>query len=305
MRYFDAYPTELPVALLDILPNPVMVKDDNLKYVWANRAFLDLFSVGLERLIGELDIDVFPHRQASQCNGGDLRVLATGDVDEAVETVFPDGSDPRETLTRKSRLVLSDGSQLLVGVMHDVTDVVKANRELEAATELLEKQNVELDELANTDVLTGCLNRRAFLSHASDVIKGSSVGLLIGDIDYFKRINDSFGHSAGDAALQHFVAIAGTQIRDADKIARIGGEEFAFLMPGMDVDNLKVFGERIRSAIEQAPLLFNGKQIDMTVSLGGALSEAPLTDLELLMSRADSCLYSAKDKGRNHLVVDA
>jgi len=127
----DQENSELPVAVLDILPNPVLIKGSDLRYVWVNTAYEKLFGVSRDDIKGRLDKEFFKDRQVAQCNEGDLRVLDTGEIDEAVETVFDEHLQPRETITLKSRLKLSDGSVYLVGVMHDVTEVVVANRQLE------------------------------------------------------------------------------------------------------------------------------------------------------------------------------
>jgi PAS domain S-box-containing protein len=146
----------LPLRILDNLPNPVLIKDQSLKFVWINQAFETLFAVSRESLIGRLDREVFPDRQVAQCNGGDLRVLETGDVDQAVETVFDEHGCARETITRKSRLILDNDDTFLVGVMHDITEVTRANEALEANRVRLEEQAIELARLATTDALTGC-----------------------------------------------------------------------------------------------------------------------------------------------------
>jgi len=156
----SATQTALATEILEILPNPVLVKDQNLEYVWINSAFEALFSVKREEVIGRLDTDLFPNRQVSQCNGGDLRVLESGKIDEAVETVFEKNGQPRETITRKSRLVLPDSSVYLVGVMHDITAVTRANEALTRSQSMLEEKTNELAELVMTDVLTGCSNTR-------------------------------------------------------------------------------------------------------------------------------------------------
>ncbi len=157
-----------PVKVLDALPNPVLVKDAETRHVWVNQAFERLFSVRSDDLIGRLDADLFQDRQAAQCNGGDLRILASGDVDEAEETAIDPGLGPRETITRKSRGAVGDTSYR-VGVMHDVTDVVETNRRLNGAGEVLKNQAVELPKLATTDPLTGCPNRRALFDVAGEL----------------------------------------------------------------------------------------------------------------------------------------
>ena len=143
MLNFEKQYSELPVSILDILPTPVLVKDDTLRYVWVNAAFERLFGVRREDIDGRLDAEFFKDRQVAQCNGGDLRVLETGVVDEAYETIFDENVSPRETLTRKSRLVLADGSTYIVGIMHDITDVTLANTALEERQrELIEARKV-------------------------------------------------------------------------------------------------------------------------------------------------------------------
>jgi len=277
------------------------VKDEALRYVWINRAFEDLFSVRREDLIGQLDLDVFKDRQAIQCNGGDRRVLETGDVDEAYETVFRSSSEPRETITRKSRLRLNDGRLFLVGVMHDITEVSEANRKLEAQSEVLQR-------MANTDSLTGCLNRRALFDIAPEHFAQhrNAGGLFLLDIDFFKKVNDTFGHEAGDAALVHFAEIVRNIIRDEDELARLGGEEFAVLLPGATLHDIQMVAERIRQTIEVSPLIFKGQQIKLTVSIGAVqkIDDVPFK-LDDWLANADESLYRAKHEGRNRVVLAA
>lgn len=293
--------TDLPIGVLDILPDPVLVKDATLRYVWVNRAFEDLFGVCRDDLIGQLDIDVFKERQAVQCNGGDRRVLDTGNVDEAYETVYKSSSEPRETITRKSRLTLSDGRVFLIGVMHDITEVSEANRKLEEQSKILRR-------MANTDSLTGCLNRRALFDLASDRFAEhrNIGGLLLLDIDFFKSVNDNYGHEAGDAALVHFAETIQKAIRDSDELARVGGEEFAVLLPGAAVDEIQTVAERIRAATQSSPLVYGDQEIRLTVSIGVAqkLDDAPF-DLDDWLPHADAGLYQAKNQGRNRIVLAA
>ncbi len=300
---------ELAIASLDILPNPVLIKAEDLSYVWINEAFETLFNVRREDVIGKFDTDVFQNRQAVQCNGGDMRVLESGVVDEAYETVYNGESDARETITRKSRLTLSDGSNYLIGVMHDVTDVVLANQQLEKNEVLLQEQAMKLRSMADTDILTNCMNRRALFDLASKELphykKGVSTLLL--DIDFFKTINDTHGHAAGDAALKHFAAVVKQAIRSTDVLARYGGEEFAVLMLNAPLEEVQAVAERIRAAVEETPLRFYGEEIKMTVSIGGAMhnSETKEAQLDVLLNEADGYLYQAKEAGRNRFMMAA
>jgi len=294
----DEFSTELPIKVLDILPNPVLIKGADYRYVWVNRSFETLFQVDRNELLGHLDSEFFQDRQVAQCNGGDKRVLEKGEIDEAYETVFDKDGSPRETITRKIRLTLSGGEVFLVGIMHDVTEVVTANR-------MLEEQSKELSRLANTDPLTKCLNRRAFYDVVSKEC-GEENGMLMLDLDYFKSINDNFGHEVGDVALNHFVEISKSQIRSNDVLARLGGEEFAIYLPSATEGDLESIAERIRATIEANPLHYNGQEIKMTVSIGGCMHKAPKSfDLQDMLSLSDNNLYKAKSEGRNKIILTA
>ncbi len=292
--------------IIDILPNPVLVKDEQLRYVLVNTAFEDLHNVRREDLIGRLDTEVFVDRQAVQCNAGDLRVLQSGEIDEAYETVWCSASGPRETITRKSRLTLTDGRVFLVGIMHDITDVTCINRQLKESQDLLQHQAEALERMANTDPLTGCSNRRAFLKQAPPAFAthNNKGGVLILDIDHFKKINDTYGHDAGDAILVQLTQTIRQILRNSDDIVRLGGEEFAIVLPGASVGNLSLKAEAIRQLIESTPMYYADQTIAVTVSIGVAIaqSESGVINLDRLLTEGDHCLYEAKNKGRNCVV---
>jgi len=283
----------LSLAILDILPNPVLIKDSETRYFWVNRAFEDLFGVERDKIRGHLDKELFPDRQVAQCNGGDLRVLETGEVDEATEEVYRKDGTPCETITRKSRLILDCGTTFLVGVMHDVTEVYMAAR-------LLEENSAKLRTLANTDSMTGCMNRRALFKSFED--KENSIGgLLAMDIDLFKSVNDTYGHDMGDAAIVNFAETIRKQLREEDMFARVGGEEFVVFMPGINEQNLETAAIRIREAIENTPLEYEGYTVPMIVSIGGSIAnkESATKSIDEMLKEADKLLYVAKHSGRN------
>lgn len=294
----------LPLAVLDALPTPVLVKDADTRYVWVNTAFEELFSLQRDEIIGNFDVDLFKYRQAAQCNGGDLRVLESGVIDEAEETLYDPQLGPRQMITRKSRLLI-DERHYLVGIMHDVTEVVEKNQRLLKLSRELEDQAQELNRLATQDFLTGCLNRRA-LFDAADALGGQEqpVGLLALDLDDFKQVNDSHGHGGGDAVLLQFVDTVRASLRKGDVVARLGGEEFVVLLPGATSEETFAIAKRIRETTEQTSTTFEGIVIDCTVSVG-AVHHAGDESLEIdeLIRAADTMLYRAKDLGRNRVVT--
>lgn len=167
----------------------------------------------------------------------------------------------------------------------------------------------ELRTLATTDSLTGTLNRREFLrqldSEWSRIQRheGYQTTVLMLDVDHFKSINDSRGHKAGDAALAQLGALLRRSVRKFDTVARIGGEEFAIILPGASVQEGTQFADRLRSQAAEMSILFDSQEFKMTVSIG--ISSILHKDHEstVAMTRADRALYLAKDLGRNRVAM--
>jgi diguanylate cyclase (GGDEF)-like protein len=158
---------------------------------------------------------------------------------------------------------------------------------------------------ATTDSLTGLLNRRAFMENAMRLClqqakRGQPVTLLMFDLDHFKQVNDRFGHAAGDEVLRVFAQTARSSMRANDIIGRLGGEEFAAIVPA-PLDIASKIAERLRVAFQTAGAVVGVHAIGATVSIGAAEANAPEVDVGPLLSRADAALYRAKHSGRNQL----
>jgi diguanylate cyclase (GGDEF)-like protein len=161
-----------------------------------------------------------------------------------------------------------------------------------------------LKRLADTDPLSGLLNRRSFLAAADEAFDyykryGRGIGVLVVDIDHFKRVNDAHGHAAGDAVIRNVGQHLAAAVRGTDRVARFGGEEFVVLLREIGADGVIPLAERIRSEILGSVVIFEGKAITVTISLGGALIEPADRDIQDLIERADLALYEAKADGRN------
>ncbi len=175
-------------------------------------------------------------------------------------------------------------------------------------TEALRAANSELKRLATTDALTGVSNRRGFLDVASKELERAaryrrSLSLLIMDIDHFKQINDGYGHSAGDEALRQVSDTIRAQIRSTDYFARIGGEEFALILPETDLDGAIYLAERIRAAVAAIEIHTGQFRFTLTISIGLAVIGANDVTTDQILARADQALYRAKAKGRNCVVA--
>ncbi len=199
---------------------------------------------------------------------------------------------------------------------------VRAAMRMRKLQEDLKSSNEELSKLATTDALTGLLNRRGFASQMDDELWrarrfGHSIAFVLFDLDRFKSVNDTWGHAQGDIVLQIFAEVLTHSSRRVDKVARFGGEEFAFLMPSTDEAGVQIVCEKVRSATEalQIPLSSsegngNAQNLRITVSGGGVVlpritesgvEMAPLASG--IFEIADRCLYAAKAGGRNRIVT--
>lgn len=165
-------------------------------------------------------------------------------------------------------------------------------------------------QMANTDYLTGLLNRRAFMERmegeVNRVIREKlALGIIILDIDYFKRINDIYGHQAGDLVLQEISACLVRSCRRYDFVGRYGGEEFIVCLPGADFEKTFIIAERMRSSIEKHQIFLeqNNEYVNVTASFGiVGIPPGILKTADELIRQADDALYQAKGKGRNRVV---
>jgi len=199
------------------------------------------------------------------------------------------------------------GPNGVVGFLHKALEILGVTIIVAALAEQNERQrakveqaNRELERLAVRDALTGIANRRLFETRWADELAraartGKPLAVAIADIDQFKQVNDRHGHPAGDEVLRVVAADLELSAREIDLVARIGGEEFAFVLPNTDDDGAKAFGDRIQRSV--AALDFGALDLRCTISVGVASSaSAPLADL---LVGADRALYRAKAGGRH------
>ena len=171
---------------------------------------------------------------------------------------------------------------------------------------LLVIDELELRQLATVDELTGALTRRAFITHGEHAIaraqrNGHSLSLIAFDVDHFKAVNDTHGHPTGDETLRSVAACCQAELRSFDEFGRLGGEEFAVLVPEQDCDGAAAIAERLRKRIASTAVRARGGLLRVTASFGVAQHALHGTMAEL-MSEADAALYLAKRSGRNQTI---
>lgn len=184
-----------------------------------------------------------------------------------------------------------------------------AEQQVIAVSSQREKDVTTLRHLAETDALSGLLNRRGFGFLADDAFGlyrryERPLAVLILDIDLFKRINDTYGHAAGDRVIQVIGAALSQTLRASDKVARFGGEEFVVLVHEVDANGVITVAQNLRRAVETLSIEHQDHKLAVTISIGGAMARSGDRDIQDVIERADGALYKAKAGGRNRVAID-
>ncbi len=221
-----------------------------------------------------------------------MRAMQTGGQWEwEFRVLLPSGETRHIQAAAKARRNEAGEVERMVGVNLDVTESKETQKKLEI--------------LATTDGLTGLLNRRRFMELAGREVERSHrypqpLSMVMFDADRFKLVNDTYGHDVGDLVLKAIASAAGSVLRDVDVLGRLGGEEFAVLLPATGLDGAALAAERLRAAMEAQRVTAGEAVVRFTVSVGVALLQEGET-VDALLKRADLALYHAKENGRNRV----
>jgi diguanylate cyclase (GGDEF)-like protein/hemerythrin-like metal-binding protein len=284
------------------------VKSLDGRYQLANKTMEDLLSAGTYPLEGMRDSDLFPAEVVSQLQRSDRQIIeGSAAVNEALS--FSVKGVLVQCLCLKFPVHGPGGQVLFIGTAminlarhQNVVKLQEALEGLQRTNQELQKNLTELDHLASTDKLTGTWNRRRLaetLVNEMDRLRryNHPLSLLIIDIDFFKKVNDLHGHTAGDQVLVTLASVVQSSLRTSDSLTRWGGEEFIVLCPNTTLSTATVLAERLRECVAQVAFEAVGK---VTVSLGVAECMGNET-WEQWFKRADTALYRAKDGGRNQV----
>ncbi len=235
-----------------------------------------------------------------------LYICAYRTMSQAIEDVLPEATRSDPMAYARAVEFLRKITTLDMSLAIDTYHLSRVSA-LENSLETLKEEENHLRHLAETDPLTGLANR-AMLEHSlADALAAlqndsQMLGVLMADLDHFKRINDNHGHLVGDGVLREVAARLRSAVRDVDVVGRYGGEEFMVVLTNASFDMACEIAERIRSRVAGTPINVHGTTVAITISLGLAVAEAGDTALTLTR-RADDALYQAKDQGRDRVVV--
>lgn len=288
------------VSMLNWLPFGFEIADSGDQMLFVNSTFKELFGYTQDEIATLEDWwrIVYPDP--------DYREYARSTWNRAVAEAR---SEKREMTPFDLTVVTASGEKRRVQFRHRAIGKFHVNMYIDVTRERAYAD--ELERLANTDSLTGLLNRRSFFDRAEQVharigqTPGATMALLMLDIDHFKSVNDHFGHSAGDHVLAEFARRCGALLESGNCLARLGGEEFALIVEGADLPAAHALGERIRLSISADTFRFDEAGIGVTASIGVALSSGDGESFGSLVSRADKALYQAKREGRNRVILSA
>lgn len=287
----------------------IMITDAGSVILDVNQAFSDITGYPREEVLGQTPRIL----KSGQQSPGFYRtmwdsLLHTGSWSGEIWNRRKDGSIYPEALAISS--VRDDAGNPLhyIALFSDSTERKKAERALADSHQALQEEKRRAEELARSDPLTGLNNRRAFFELGRQIDENArrylrSYSVIMLDLDHFKRLNDRHGHDTGDRALVTVAGIIGRVIRSSDVSARIGGEEFALILPETGLDEARQLAERLRQAFLETPFEHDGRAIGLSASLGVATFGDQARNLSQVLSHADQAMYRAKRRGRNRVAV--
>jgi len=302
-------------SAFNMFSDSVIILDYQLQILIVNKAAEKVVGKSSEQLLGKR-LDDWPWVKDEQWQSPWAAAMKAGInlSDLPVHLKTENGS----RILMASCSVVGDEEENNRGVLvtlNDMTAIEAKNRELAHTLKQLRKsehaileKNIELENLATRDSLTGLYNRRAFLerfeqNYAEAKANGTPLCCIMSDIDHFKRVNDTFGHGVGDEIICAVANTLAANTDDFDTVGRYGGEEFVLILPNKTVDDAKKIAESIRQKVADLVGSFSVNVGNFSSSFGVALLTSDVSDVMDLIDRADQALYFAKQSGRNRVIV--
>lgn len=277
--------------ILDNVDAYIYMKDSERHFKYVNNKVANLFGKSIDQIVGHIDSNVIPKEFADHFWESDKKVFETNLPQTIEESILDQDGEMRRYISTKIPYQFKDNSKALIGFSTDVTELY----------ELKEK----FQKQASIDSLTNIYNRRFFFDNANTEYRRAlrhklPLSIILIDIDFFKSINDKYGHPTGDRVIKDVVKQIFPSIRTHDIFARVGGEEFAILLPNTSFTKANDVANRLCQEQSQRSLVeILNEDIKVTLSLGVASINPIEAKFDALYSSADEALYKAKTHGRN------
>ena len=293
---------ELLLNIINLIPVAFFVKDCKSRFFLMNKACENQWGMSFADLRDTDGSQFFPPEQMKQFLATDRSIFEGRKTVEFEET-FWSAAKKADRIGYTFKLPMYDASgnpEYLVCVTLDITE-----RKLAQAA-LLDSEK-QLLVLATTDPLTELANRRQFVARLTEEFaklqrfRDQRCSILMLDLDHFKQVNDTHGHATGDAVLKHTAQLIRNVLRTTDIAGRMGGEEFAVILPGSDLAGAQTLAERLCELVAKSPLAQDGRTISVTISIGVATMDVADFEADEALVRADEALFLAKRNGRNRV----
>ncbi len=290
--------------LLEILPNPVFIKNKKARFVAFNLAYEKAFGISREKFIGKsvMELEFLPLKERIAYQKEDTYLIKTAST-SCYETDFTFSDDKIHHCLYWSKGFYNKEKNLggLIGLIVDITEQKETERNMAQKIKQLNADKIRIERMSRVDSLTGLVNRREFMEQLQRNITQANrytntmFSLIMIDLDDFKIINDTYGHATGDKVLQKFAKDIKQICRKGDTAARVGGEEFFIILPMTAKKGALAIAERIRKTIKnnQIPPSF-------TASIG-VVEHNKQEDASQLLKRVDKAMYDAKDAGKDRV----
>jgi diguanylate cyclase (GGDEF)-like protein/PAS domain S-box-containing protein len=286
---------QLSDKIINSLPGIFYMLDQQGNFIRWNSNFKEIASYSDEEMLGKYVLDFIAEQDRDLITTRIQEVFEKGESFAEAHLLTKQGKSIPYYFTG-CRILLQD-QFYLIGLGQDIT-----NRK---------KMEEELWRLANTDFLTGLMSRRYFMKKIEEEFillcnhDINCCSILMLDLDHFKYINDTYGHAVGDTVLKHFSALLQSNLRQMDVAGRLGGEEFAVILPYIDANEAKQCAERLRNIVANSPIIENDNVISITVSIGISMLRENDRYADTALIRADNALFAAKNNGRNTIQIAA
>lgn len=295
-------------ASIDALPNPVFIKNAQGEFVYFNEAYQEYFDMERDFYLNKtvLDLEFLSLEERERYHLEDLQLISQGNVKHyESEFELADKEIGQSLYWSKGFETVQGADRGLVGEIVDITAQKKLQEKIALNAQQLKDANFKIEKMMYQDCLTGLYNRRAMednIPKLEESVKenGAKISLVMADLDDFKLVNDTFGHSVGDHVLEIFAKILEECNRKEDLLVRYGGEEFLVILFDTTLKDAGIVAERIRRSTEEALELPDGRMNTVSIGVSQILPNEPFMHA---LDRADNALYRAKKSGKNKVVM--